>query len=68
VADVSVSSPAYLSILNVTFALFSSQLADSEAIKLDMEDLPVFQENLDALVDGCLDDFPDDGIQDENSM
>jgi hypothetical protein len=30
--------------------------------------LPVYQENLDALVEGCLEDFPEDIIQDDISQ
>jgi hypothetical protein len=42
------------------------QLTDQEAIKIDLEELPVFQENLDALVDGCLEDFPDEALKDDD--
>jgi hypothetical protein len=44
------------------------QPTEAEAIKLDIEDLPIFQENLDALVEGCMDDFPEDIAQDEISQ
>jgi hypothetical protein len=43
-----------------------SQLIDQEAIKTDLEELPVLQENLDALVDGCLEDFPDEALKDDD--
>jgi hypothetical protein len=45
--------------------LTPSQLTDQEAVKIDLEELPVFQENLDALVDGCLEDSPDEVLKDE---
>jgi hypothetical protein len=48
--------------------LFFCQLTEKEAIKLDLEDLPVYEENLDALVSGCLEDFPEDAIQDDISL
>jgi hypothetical protein len=52
----------------VTNPPFFCQLTEKEAIKLDLEDLPVYQENLDALVSGCLEDFPEDAIQDNISL
>jgi hypothetical protein len=38
----------------------------AEEIRIDLEDLDSFEENLDALVDGSLDDFPEnsDMVQD----
>jgi hypothetical protein len=48
--------------------VFFCQLTDNEAIKLDLKDLPVYQENLNSLVEGCLEDFPEDVIQDDISQ
>ncbi|GLB45891.1 hypothetical protein LshimejAT787_3600030 [Lyophyllum shimeji] len=44
-----------------------SSLMRDEAVKLDLEDCPVDQDNLDALVDGSLEDFPEDTVQDDIS-
>ncbi|KAH9962507.1 hypothetical protein BGW80DRAFT_1545551, partial [Lactifluus volemus] len=31
---------------------------------LDLEDLPIFEENLNALIEGCLEDFPEESMKD----
>ncbi|KAG6905051.1 hypothetical protein DXG01_005380 [Tephrocybe rancida] len=43
------------------------KLTTDEAIKLDLEDCPITDENLDALVEGCLEDFPEDIVPDKVS-
>ncbi|KAH9958164.1 hypothetical protein BGW80DRAFT_1465438 [Lactifluus volemus] len=41
----------------------NSELTDQKAAKLDLKDLPIFEKNLNALIERYLEDFPEESMK-----